>query len=106
MVLSLASTAHAALALYEDVPTDWFIQDYIGSPAGVALYRAQLPSGVCYNSTAEVTELTFPSTVTDNEVNRFWSAVISAKATGTKLGVYYDNSTCLISSFFVPNAGG
>jgi len=106
ILTSSASEALAAPAEYEDVPSDWFIQDYIGSPAGVTLWRANLPNGDCVQSQTGSTYLAFPSTVTDQEVNRFWSSVLSAKATGTKVGIYYDNQTCIISSFFIPNIGG
>ena len=101
-----SSSAWATQVNYEAVPTTWLLQDYIGSPAGVVLWRMPLPNNNCYNSGVGTTGLSFPSTVTDQEANRFWSLVLTAKAANIVIGVWYDNSTCLISSFYIPNLGG
>jgi len=103
--LALASSnASATQVNYEAVPTTWLLQDYIGIPAGVVIWRMPLPNNNC--STVNGTTLSFPSTVTDEEADRFWSMVMTAKAANIVVGVWYDNSTCLISSFYIPNLGG
>ena len=91
LVLASAFPASAAEGLVVASPASWRLQNYIGN--GVTVYY----TGV---STCPSGGLTFGSGATIDDINRFWTLILTAKATGAQVGVYYDNVTCLISSFY------
>jgi len=77
----------------EAVPTGWLLQDYVG--AGVWVYFTGSP---CTSG-----NLSLPTTATSDEVNRFFSLIMSAKISGQAVGVYYtyNGNTCVINSFYL-----
>jgi hypothetical protein len=70
----------------EQVPTTWRMQDYVGG--GIQIY---MTSATC---------TTLYGTGTTDEVNRLWSLILTASVTGKVVGVYYNPTTCNISSFY------
>ena len=92
-IATLPSAASAAQVYLIENPSHWRLQDYIPG-GGVAVYYS--------SSTCASGALILPSTVSTDEQNRWWSLVLTAKTAGTLVGVYYDNVTCVISSFFAP----
>lgn len=99
-VLAIPEFANATVVAYEDVPmAKWKLQYYVNGSGTTQIWNTGAPScpGVSGNP------LTLPSTATADEINRFWSLILSAQATGAKVGIMYDNSTCVITSFYTPN---
>ncbi len=78
----------------QEVPTNWRLQNYVGGAMWV--YYTSAPSP-CPDG-----GLQLPPSATSDELNRFWSLVLTAKTTGAQVGIYYDSVTCLISSFYAP----
>ena len=88
-----AVTAQANLVAISGVPTPWRLQSYV--PDTVNLYFT--PSTCTYGS------LSFPSSSTPADRNRFWSLILAAKLANRSVYIYYDDSNspgaCYISSF-------
>lgn len=71
------------------IPTAWRLQNYVGGKVFVYFTGASCPSGnLVMNGSAD-------------ESNRFWSTVLSAKLSGKPMGVFYDPSSCGITSFYM-----
>lgn len=100
LAAALAATAAGATTVeIVEVPTNWMPTDYVGSPSGVTVwYVDNLPSGVCQPQQAGNGHLVFTSP-SEDEMNRFWAMILTAKTTGHTVFIYYDNVTCAISSF-------
>lgn len=81
----------SADALLSGVPTGWLIQQYVG---------AQLSTFNAGSSCAQGS-LNFTAAATSDEKNRYISMVVTAKAAGRNMRVYYETSTgyCYITSF-------
>jgi hypothetical protein len=92
-IATLPTVASAAQVVLIENPSKWRLQDYIPG-GGVTVFFS---SSGCANGV-----LVLPSTVQADEQNRWWSLVLTAKTAGTLVGVVFDNSTCVISSFFAP----
>lgn len=75
----------------EAVPTGWRLQDY--GDGGVSAYYT--------GSTCPSGRITLPASALADTKNRFWTLVLSAKVTGKVVGIYYDPSTCNITSFYM-----
>lgn len=92
LVGAFFSNAALADAYIEVVPTGWRLQNYVNG--NVAVYYTGSP---CVSGS-----LTFPGNISPTELNRFWSLVMTAKATGHTIGVYYEtvSGTCQITSFY------
>jgi len=89
-------TAQAAVVEIDMVPTTWKLENYIGPPGPVAWFT----SSNCTNG-----KVSFSSTATASDLNRFWATVITAKVSQKVMFVRYDNTTadCLIASFGILN---
>ncbi len=76
------------------VPANWRLQNYIGGSGLVAWYTGS----TCTNGL-----LSFSSSATSDDRNRFFSAVLSAKLSGKAVGVFYEtvSGSCQITSFYM-----
>jgi hypothetical protein len=91
-MLAICTPGYAG-QLYE-VPTTWRMQNYI--PNGVFIYYTGAAG--CTNG-----QLNFPTSVTVDDKDRFWSSVLTARATNKPVGIYFTGSgtSCMIDSFYV-----
>ncbi|WP_139169478.1 hypothetical protein [Microbulbifer yueqingensis] len=87
----LSATALGEVIQVTEVPSKWKLENYIGDNV-VAWYT----SAPCENG-----RIILPSTTTRDDRNRFWSAVLTGKASGKEIFVRYDTTTCEIVSFGV-----
>ncbi len=81
-------------ASVEAVPTSWRLENYNQQMDVVVWFSGS----TCGNG-----KLTFPSTATADQRNRFYSLILTAKTIGRKVGVFYETSTgqCQIVSFYI-----
>jgi hypothetical protein len=91
LTLFAAPTAFAD-AFFEVSPAAWRLQVYI--PDLVVAYYTPSP---CVGGS-----ITFSSNATQDDRSRFYALVLSAQATGKKVGVYYETVSggCQITSFY------
>jgi hypothetical protein len=84
--------AQAANVILDPVPTSWRLENYAGDNVVVYFTGSSCPSGM----------LTFGPNATLADKSRFWSLVMTAKVSGKRIGVVYDDATpgCQIVSFF------
>ena len=80
--------AQAAQQAIGAVPTAWRLQQYVGGVMIVYYTGASTCSngGLILNGT-------------DNEKNRFYGLVLASKLNKQGMFVYYEDTTCIISSF-------
>ena len=72
------------------VPTGWKMENYFGG--NLVVFSS---GSACKNG-----RLSFPSHATVHDKNRFWSLILSSKATKSKVFVIYkDDSLCTLVSF-------
>lgn len=90
-LLGVATPAYAD-ALIEAVPTNWRLQNYVNS--GVTAY---FTGSSCISG-----GLSFGPSATSDDKNRFWSLIMTAKALGKTVGIYYETTSglCQITSFY------
>lgn len=90
--LVTASTGCFAQILQLDVvPTNWKLENYMND--NIVVWYTE---SVCQNG-----KLTFSDNATTQDKNRFWSTLLSAKATNSEVFVRYESTTCNIESFGV-----
>jgi hypothetical protein len=88
--------AHAqTLINFEGSPAAWRLQDYPGGTPAVTVWYT---GSSCSNG-----QLSFPSSATIDDQNRFWALVMAAKIAGQTVGIYYyvSGSTCFLNSFYL-----
>ncbi|MCP3661923.1 MAG: hypothetical protein GY696_05400 [Gammaproteobacteria bacterium] len=94
-LVTVSANVFAANVSVTATPTAWRLQNYVGDKV-VAYYTG---------STCDHGQLTFGSNGTNDDKNRFWSVIMSAKIARKPVIVYYDNSAapaqCLITSFML-----
>jgi hypothetical protein len=82
------------MTLVTNSPAAWRLENYPGGQ-GTVLWFTSSP---CTNG-----QVSFASSATQADVNRFWATVSIAKTTGKKMFLYFDNATapgsCPIVSF-------
>jgi hypothetical protein len=72
------------------VPTDWLVQNYV--PGSVVLWFT--------GSSCAGGSLVLPANATPSDHARLYATIMSAKISGAKIFVYYDNTdACKITSF-------
>jgi len=93
MAAMYSTTAKADNEIYV-VPSGWRLQNYMGGSGLVAWFTGS----TCTNGL-----LSFSSTATADDRNRFFSAVLSAKLSGKSVGVFYETASgsCQITSFYL-----
>jgi len=85
------SQAQAAAVQISAVPTGWRLENYPGDYVAVWFTPSPCASG----------QLSFPSTTSSADKNRFWALVLAAKLSQKPIFVFYDDQTpnCTIYSF-------
>jgi hypothetical protein len=75
-------------------PASWRLQNYVGGL--VSIYYS---GSTCTNGL-----LNLPASSSADERNRLWSLVMTAKATGSTVGIFYETTSgnCNITSFYYP----
>lgn len=76
------------------VPNNWLLQNYMNASGVVSWFTGSS----CNNGL-----ITLPPSATDDDRNRFFSLILSAKISGKAVGVYYEtvSGSCQISSFYI-----
>jgi hypothetical protein len=98
--LAAAAFAPAASAdLVTGVPTGWVLQNYMGDHSVVAFFAG---------TPCSFNRVTMMSTMSEDDKNRFFTLVLTAKITGKVIGVYYTDdhtgaNNCPIVSFYIQN---
>jgi hypothetical protein len=90
---SLALGSVASAGQIEELPTGWRLQNYVGTH-NVVLY---------YTGASDCTAGQMNGTgMSQDDFDRLWSLVLTAKATGRPVGLYYDTNggACVITSFY------
>jgi len=85
----VAGSAFASIAQVTAIPATWRLENYTGGN-----------TVVWYTGAPECTgSLSFDSSATTDDRNRFWATVMTGKAAAKKVFVRYDTATCKIASF-------
>jgi hypothetical protein len=89
---AFAGPSFAADVMVEAVPTNWRMEDYLGGAIDIWYSGSSCANGHMVLSAATPADVR----------SRFWSLVLTAKATGKYIGVFYDDtsSSCLITHFY------
>jgi hypothetical protein len=92
LLAAVAGTpAVAAEALLEGDPATWRLQNYV--PNNIMVFFTGSP--------CQYGRMQFSSAATVQDKDRFFSMVLTARSTGRKMGVYYDDVSCDIWSFYL-----
>ncbi len=92
-VLSISAPSQAAVVQLYEVPTTWKLENYVGGVVTTWYTGATCPDG----------RLSFPSTASIDEVNRYFALILAAKVSSKMVFVRYDNISCNIDSFGMHN---
>jgi hypothetical protein len=84
--------AHSATAVLSAIPTNWKVESY-ASGGTVVLWFTGSP---CASGKLEL-----PSTATPTDHNRLFTSILTAKTAGKTMVIFYEDTTCVISSFGV-----
>lgn len=71
------------------VPTAWRLQDYMNGEIIIWYSGSACPVG----------RLTLSANAPGEVKSRFWSLIMSAKMNRSKVGIFYDDANCVITSF-------
>ncbi|KCZ52374.1 hypothetical protein HY29_18025 [Hyphomonas beringensis] len=81
------------LTLIQDDPSDWLLENYINDNVVLWYTPSNCASGA----------LNLPAGTSNEDRDRFWSLMLSAKLSGSEVQIYYyrydDARSCIISSF-------
>ncbi len=89
-VLVMLTEASASIVHMTSDTSNWKLENY--SPGGTVV--VWYTDSSCTNG-----KIQFQSSVTSEEKNRFWSVVLTSKASSKKMFVRYDTNGCYIKSF-------
>ncbi len=91
VTLIACSAPALSQGLIEAIPNGWRIQRYVGGAISVFYTGSSCPQGGMNLAASS------------DEMNQFWSLLLTARSTQTKVGIYYDNSnnSCNIQSFYL-----
>jgi hypothetical protein len=92
LLTAVVNASNAAPTAISAVPTSWKVESYLGSGV-VVLWFTGSP---CANG-----QLVLPASATATDHNRLFTAVMTAKAAGKTMVIFYDSASCVISSFGV-----
>jgi len=94
VMLCMSHSAFAEIIAMEVVPTAWKLENYVGNNVVVWYSGTTCNNGL----------LQFTDQATIDDKNRFWATIMSAKVSGKKVFVRYDNTnSCKINSFGMHN---
>lgn len=94
VALGLGAVSATAMAdNYEAVPTGWRLENYVASHT-VTLWYTGAPG--CMGGHIE------GAGMSQDDYNRLWSLILTAKSTNQKIGIFYTGSggNCTITSFY------
>lgn len=94
VVIALFPVPALADNYFDQIPTGWRLQNYNASATRLQVsYTASNCAGGVLN---------FSSSATSDDLNRFWALVLSARALGTRVGIFYETTSgiCNITSYF------
>ncbi|SHM56405.1 hypothetical protein SAMN05518668_111155 [Sphingobium sp. YR657] len=98
LALTLIGTfsSPAISGIIEEVPTNWRLQNYINTHEVAVWYSG---ATVCTSG-----KLGFSGSTAD-ELNRFWSTVLTAKIAGRAVGITFTGTgdSCVINDFWIQN---
>src|SRR4051812_39358700 len=90
LLIAFSGAAHAATAVVSAVPINWKVESYIaGGPVLLWFTGSPCASG----------KLELPSSATATDQNRLFTSVLTAKTAGKTMVIFYEDTTCVISSF-------
>jgi len=92
LLAALCGVAHSATAVVNAVPTNWKIESYVAG-GSVVLWFTGSP---CASGKLEL-----PSGASATDHNRLFTSVLTAKTAGKTMVIFYEDTTCVISSFGV-----
>jgi hypothetical protein len=92
LLITISGIAHSASAVVSTVPTNWKIESYVGG-GSVVLWFTGSP---CASGKLEL-----PGSATATDHNRLFTSVLTAKTAGKTMVIFYEDTTCVISSFGV-----
>lgn len=104
-VLAASHSAWADIAVIEAVPTDWIVRWYpsetVGSDGDLVVEGtgATFRAGAKCGGSSNPGQLTFSGAPAKADLRLFYSTVLAAKISQTKVHVTYDNSFCTILTF-------
>lgn len=93
-LVGIAAQAQTLINI-EGSPAAWRLQDYPGQTPAVT---AWFTGSSCTNG-----QLSFPSSASIDDQNRFWALIMAAKIAGQTVGVYYyvSGSACFLNSYYL-----
>jgi len=98
-VVAVASAVMVSTSAWADsdifaVPTNWRLQNYVSSQGVVAWFTGSN----CTNGL-----VSFDSSASADDKNRFYSTVLTAKISGKAVGIFYETTSgaCHITSFYL-----
>jgi hypothetical protein len=91
--LIATSLVRAQDSNFQEVPTNWRLQNYLGN--GVTVWYT--------SSTCRSGQLVFPAGTSSDDENRFWALVLAAKIASQPVGIYYNSASgyCEITSYYL-----
>ena len=90
---STLSGAQATIVAVVAVPTNWQVENYSTDESVVIWFAV---SGCAAGG------LRLPTYATQEQRNRLYATIASGKLAGQKVGIRYDDGSCLIDSFYFP----
>lgn len=89
---TFAAASYPALAdsSFEVVPTAVRMEDYLNGALDLWYTPGTCTSGHVY----------LPASAPADSKNRLWSLILTAKAAGKVVGIFYDPTSCIITHFY------
>lgn len=100
LALALTCTcSFPALAetVIEAYPTGWRLQNYSSTTKRATIVAVAYAGSTCIDGT-----LNFAASATEDDKNRFWSLILTAKVSNRPVGLFYETTSgaCNITSFW------
>lgn len=96
--LLIASSSPAlADTVIEAYPTGWRLQNYSATTKRATIVAVAYAGSTCIDGT-----LNFAASATEEDKNRFWSLILTAKVSNRQVGLFYETTSgaCNITSFW------
>lgn len=74
----------------QGVPTAWRLQDYLDGTIAVYYTGASCTNGL----------IVLSASAPADSKNRLWSLIMTGKAANRPVGIFYNSTTCVITSFY------
>lgn len=89
LLLALAAGPAFADVNMEELPVKWRLQNYLNDGVNVYFTSSSCSQGVLYFSGSA------------DDKNRFWATVMTSKINNHVVGIFYNQSTCQITSYYM-----